>query len=258
MKKIKRISVFFVFCVFVFSALLLSLDSSHIKFRDKKVDFGKVVQGEVLTTQFHFKNAGDSVLVIDKIKTSCGCTAALASKDKFQPGEDGDLKVTFKTRGYSGKVSKYIYVYSNNSNASRTVLTVTADIEVPPGPKIRLERTSADIGLILKGEEIQTETLIRNTGERELEVTFSHRNARFYQKGKELKRPLKIASGKQKEVNIHIQSPVQAGALREYILLKTNDPLRPNLSFYIRGYVVTEEQLKDLFDKYEHLIKRGS
>jgi hypothetical protein len=43
--------------------------------------------------------------------------------------------------------------------------------------------------------------------------------------------------------------------LREYVLLKTNDPQRPNLSLYVSGYIVTRAQLKELFRKHKDVLK---
>ncbi len=254
----KTAVLFFVLFLGVLSGYLSALDSPDIKFDSKKINFGKVKGGEILTHNFMFENAGNSLLIIKDIKTSCGCTAVLASKKNLEPGEKGSLKVTFNTRGYSGNVSKYIYVYSNDPKESRSVLSVSANVEVPPGPKIRLEKTSMDIGLILQGEDISCEAVVRNTGELELEVTFSHKAARFFTQGKELKKSLKIPSNGQRKVVIEISSSDKTGSLREYVLLKTNDPLRPNLSFYIRGYIITERQLKELFEKYKHVIRNKS
>lgn len=255
MKRKLGVIVFFVSCLFIFFGNLKALDSSNIKFNQQKIDFGKVKQGDMLTHSFKFENTGNSLLIIGQIKTSCGCTAALASKKRLEPGENGSLKITFNTRGYKGNVSKYIYVYSNDPEKPRTMLTITANIEVPPGPEIRIEKTSTDVGLLLKGEDIRSEITLINTGERELEVEFSHRNAQFFHNGKELKKLLKIAPGKQKKAEVNIETSDKYGPVREYILLKTNDPLKPNLSFHIQGYFVTKEQLKKLFEKYKHLIR---
>ncbi len=255
MKGKKTIILFFVLCFFIFSGYLKALNEPKIVFDNKKIDFGRAKQGAELTHNFSFENTGGSLLAIEKIRTSCGCTAALASKETLKPGEKGDVKVTFNTRGYSGEVSKYVYVYTNDPKNPRVMLSVSAHIEVPPGPKIKLDRTSEDIGLMLEGEDIQSGVKVKNTGELELEVEFSHKDARFFHNGKEIKKSLKVASGQQKEVEIKIGTPAKAGSIREYILLKTNDPLRSTLSFYIRGYTVTEKQLKELFEKYRHLIR---
>jgi len=255
MKGKKAITLFFIVGFFIFSGYLKALNEPKIIFDNKKIDFGRAKQGAELTHKFSFENAGGSLLTIEKIRTSCGCTAALASKESLKPGEKGNVEVTFNTRGYSGEVAKYVYVYTNDPGNPRVILSVSAHIEVPPGPKIKLDRTSEDIGLVIEGENIQSGLEIKNTGELELEVEFSHKDARFFHNGKEIKKTLKIASGKKKDVDIKIGTPAQAGSIREYILLKTNDPVRSNLSFYIRGYAVTEKQLKELFEKYKHLIR---
>jgi hypothetical protein len=56
-------------------------------------------------------------------------------------------------------------------------------------------------------------------------------------------------------VTVKIPSLNRTGALREYVLLKSNDNLRSTLSLYISGYVVTKEQLKELFDKYKKILR---
>jgi hypothetical protein len=39
--------------------------------------------------------------------------------------------------------------------------------------------------------------------------------------------------------------------LRDYVLVKSNDPIRASLSIYISRYVVSKKDLKDLFNKYK-------
>jgi len=260
--KIPVFTLFLPLCLWFLSGHLMAHpnpeDFPNIKFENRKIDFGRVKQGNIVTDNFIFENAGDSLLIINKIRTSCGCTAALASKKRLRPGEKGRLKVSFNTRGYSGNVTKYIYIYTNDPQNIKSMLSVSANVEVPPGPKIQINRTSMDIGLILEGEEIHSELNIKNTGENKLEVNFSHRNARFLHRGKDMKQPLKIVPGGQKKVEINMGSPEKTGPVREYILLKTNDPLRRTLSFHINGYIISEEQLKELFEKYGHLIRDKS
>jgi hypothetical protein len=49
-------------------------------FKETNHDFGKVKQGDVVSCEFVFKNAGGAPLVIERVETTCGCTAALASR----------------------------------------------------------------------------------------------------------------------------------------------------------------------------------
>ena len=241
--------------IFTFVSILAANKGPALKFEKEMWDFGNVKQGKILTHVFKFRNDGDATLVVKQVKTSCGCTAALVSKKEIPPGKQGEIKVTFNTRGFAGRVSKFIYIESNDPQESKKQLTVSASINVPPRPRISLDRYSIDLGLFLQSEDIETKVKIKNTGELELEVEFSHKSASFYIGNKKVPTPLKVPAGKDVEVRIKIIPRQKIGLMREYVLLKTNDPMRPNLSFYISGYIVTKVQLRQLFKKYKDKIK---
>jgi len=226
-----------------------------LKFNEIKWDFGQIKQGKILTHVFKFRNEGDAPLLIHNVRTSCGCAAALISSREISPGKKGEIKVTFNTKGYEGRQTKFVYVDSNDPQVSKSQLVVSASIDVPPRPRIDVDRYSIELGLLLESEDIETLSRIRNTGELELTVEMSNRNATFFQERKEISSPLKIASGKEIEVKMKIKPRKTQGLIREYILLKTNDPQRPNLSLYVSGYIVTEQQLKDLFTRYKDKLK---
>ena len=46
-----------------------------LTFKETTHDFGKVIQGEIVSYAFHFRNTGKSDLVIADVSASCGCTA---------------------------------------------------------------------------------------------------------------------------------------------------------------------------------------
>jgi hypothetical protein len=234
--------------------MIFANQGPQMKFQEEKWDFGKLKEGQVKSHVFVFNNSGSAPLHIKRVRTSCGCAAALISDKNVEPGKKGELKVTLNSRGYEGNIVKYIYVESNDRSQPVKQLQISADIEVPPRPRIDLERYSVDSGLILEGEPIPAKALIRNRGERELKVTFSHRDATYLHKGKSIESDLRIAAGKEAEVEIKIPPRAKQGLIREYILLKSNDTRRPNLSLYVSGYIVTKKQLKELFDKYEKII----
>jgi len=224
------------------------------KFKETSWDFGKIRQNDVVFHEFVFVNEGNAPLVIERIATSCGCTAALASEDTIGPGKSGKVKVTFDSRGYSGKIVKYIFVESNDADDPRRELVVSAEIEVPPQPRIDLDRYTLDLGLSLEGEETSGRVLVRNTGELELKVEISHPEFKFFVNGKTASFPLPIASGKSAEIEIRLPGPSKTGMLRDYVLVKSNDPLRSTVSIYVSRYVATKPELKKLFDKYKKVL----
>ena len=229
-------------------------DGPKIQFKELKWDFGNKKEGAVLTHKFHFENTGNEPLIITRVRTSCGCAAAILSKKELNPGEKGEIQAKFDTRGYYGEQNKFIYVESNDPTASVTQLMISASIEVPPSPEIVLDSYATDLGLVLQGEEMRTEFNIRNRGELELTVTPFHKDAVFFIKGKKLSPPLKIAAGDAKKVEVRIPARKKSGLVREFVRLQSNDPRRSTLSLYLVAYTVTRNQLKELFDKYKTLL----
>jgi hypothetical protein len=226
-----------------------------LKFKETVWNFGKVKQGDVLSHEFVFVNEGDATLVIQKVSTSCGCTAALVSADKIQPGNEGRIEIKFDTRGYGGQVRKLVYVDSNDPGEAHRQLEVAADIEIPPAPRIDLDPFNFDAGLVVEGEEVKANLKLMNKGELELKVEFNHRSAKFLSGGKPAPAPLKIAAGKEATVEVRIPTQSRTGVVREYVLIKSNDPMRATLSMYLSGYIISREQLKELFNRYKDILR---
>ncbi len=92
-------------------------------------DFGHVQEGKILELNIPLKNTGNDILEVKDVKTSCGCTAALLSSKKLQPGETGNLKIEFDTSGRSGETTRTITIYSNDPTSAQQVITISANIE---------------------------------------------------------------------------------------------------------------------------------
>ena len=226
-----------------------------IVFKTDKWDFGKIKQGQDVTCEFVFNNEGDEVLQIGNVESSCGCTAILVSEKKVAPGKSGKIKVTFKSMGYAGEVVKYVYVESNDPDARRIQLKIQAAVDVPPQPKIDLDRYTYDAGLIVEGETFETAVVVKNRGELELSFECALPGATFEAKGKPAVFPIHVAAGKETEITVRFPLPNRVGFVREFALFKTNDPLRSTISMTLSGYVLTKVQLKQLFEKYKSIIK---
>ncbi len=228
--------------------------SARAVFKETSFDFGKVKQGEILTHEFVFRNAGDKTLVVERVETSCGCTAALASADQIAPGQTGRIKVSMDTHGYTGLMRRFVYVLSNDSENGRRELSVSADIEVAPMPRIDINKYNIDLGLSLEGEAPSTAIVIRNTGQRELSVEMSHQEIQFFSHGRTLSFPVLVPVGKSIEVEFRFLPQNRTGVLRDYVIIRSNDPIRSALSVYVSRYVVTKEDLKELFRKYRSIL----
>lgn len=231
-------------------------EQPRITFKEKVKSFSKVKEGTKLRHDFVFTNTGNAPLIIKRVTSSCGCMAALASEDKIMPGKEGKINAQFDTRGYFGQVTKQIYVESNDPGEPQIVLEIQADIEVPPSPRIELNIYNYEAGLILTGEEVPVSLKVSNKGELDLQFELTHRTATFLAGNKKMSGPIKVGPGKSQEIVIRLPTNNRSGPLREYVLIKSNDPLRSTISLYISGYIITFEQLKELFQKYRLLIEK--
>ncbi len=107
------------------------------KLESSTVDLGKIKGSTQNEVEFKFTNEGKSDLVIRYIRATCGCTAIQQGNQGtgIKPGESSSIKAVFSSGGYNGKVTKAIYVFTNDPKNSEVVLMLTADVEQPAAVK---------------------------------------------------------------------------------------------------------------------------
>lgn len=83
-----------------------------IKFETNIHDYGIVVQGGNGIYDFVFTNTGNAPLILNNVRSSCGCTIPEWPKEPIAPGETGLIKVKYNTNRI-GTINKSVTVYSN-------------------------------------------------------------------------------------------------------------------------------------------------
>ena len=108
-------------------------DAPVFKVEATTVDLGKIKGSTQNEVEFKFKNEGKNDLLIRFIRSTCGCTAVQQGNQNvgIKKGESSSIKAVFNSGSYSGKVTKAIYVYTNDPKNSEVVLMLTADVEQP-------------------------------------------------------------------------------------------------------------------------------
>jgi hypothetical protein len=101
------------------------------------VDLGKVPGSTPEEVEFKFTNTGKNDLIIRHVRSTCGCTAVQQGQQGMgiKPGGSSSIKAVFNTGSYKGKVTKAIYVYTNDPKNSEVVLMLNADVEQPESVK---------------------------------------------------------------------------------------------------------------------------
>jgi len=90
------------------------------EFVTEVIDYGKIALNADGVRTFKFKNVGKSPLVINDIKSSCGCTVPKKPEGPIMPGDSGEIEVKYATNRPGG-FSKSITVASNADEPVKTL-----------------------------------------------------------------------------------------------------------------------------------------
>mgnify|MGYP002623804984 CR=1 FL=1 len=103
---------------------------AEIKFEKTTHNFGKFSENEpVVSCVFVFQNVGETPLVVNQAIASCGCTVPEYTKAPIQPGQKGEIKVTYNGTGkFPGHFKKSITIRTNGTT-EMTRLYIEGDME---------------------------------------------------------------------------------------------------------------------------------
>jgi uncharacterized protein DUF1573 len=101
---------------------------ANISFEKNIHDFGKIKESDgKVEYKFMFTNTGDSPLIINKVKASCGCTSPTWTEQPIMPGKKGYVSAVFDPRNRPGNFNKSIFVETNTTK-SRDILRITGEV----------------------------------------------------------------------------------------------------------------------------------
>ena len=93
-----------------------------ITFTKTEHDFGKINEADGrVSTVFEFKNEGMEPLVLTNVRASCGCTTPTWTKTPVEPGQTGNITVTYNPNGRPGRFQKTITITSNATEPTKKV-----------------------------------------------------------------------------------------------------------------------------------------
>jgi hypothetical protein len=101
----------------------------RIEFTETSFNAGSAWEGDVVSHLFSFRNAGAGTLHVSRVRSTCGCTAALSSRDTLEPGETGEIKVEFNTRRYHGNQKKTVFVTSDDPANATVQLHLEVEVK---------------------------------------------------------------------------------------------------------------------------------
>jgi len=177
----KRIIFLICFSTFL-SPLYSQTVQPKISFQETSHNFGNLKEADgKVTHQFEFVNTGGSDLVIQSVRSSCGCTAPRWTREPVPPGGKGYVAATYNPAGRPGRFSKYVTVISN-SNPGSVRLTITGEVEPKPrtieddyryvmGP-LRLKSNHLAFGNLKNTAKGEKRLEVVNNSDKDLEIAF--------------------------------------------------------------------------------------
>jgi hypothetical protein len=114
----------------------------EIEFEKVVHDYGDVPYNGNGECEFRFTNTGTEPLLIQKPKSSCGCTIPSWPNEPILPGESDVIKVTYRTNR-AGNINKTVTVTSNAVNNSTVVLRIKGRVLDQPTEVLPANNNSA-------------------------------------------------------------------------------------------------------------------
>jgi hypothetical protein len=219
---------------FVFSTVV----SPKIQFVETEINFGEVESGKNVDVVFEFENAGNDLLVIKDISTSCGCTVAKMKKMEYKPGEKGKIPVQFRTRGRRGNVSQTVTLSTNDPDNGYIRLVIKGKVMLKDFAlgKLQPDRLKFE-GTSMNGETFMKVFTLKNTGNRPLRILEVTHNPEVYPIF-----PTNILKpGSEMKVEVYFK-PVQPGRFFSILKIHTNSVKKRLVPLVIESDVAEGEE----------------
>lgn len=205
----------------VFPHILLA-QGPKIVFENPDVTFDPVYQGEKVVQVFHFSNQGGEPLLIEQVKSSCGCTAALVSSREIPPGGSGEVSATFDSTRFRGNVAKTVYVYTNDPMQKVTQLHLRGTVK----QEFELSENRLVIGPLAVGGEGEATLVVTSRSTeplliKDVRTTLREVTASLPQQ--------ELAPGSEVSIQVKVKLAPESRDVNGYLLIATNSSRLPDI-----------------------------
>jgi len=107
-----RISLLAIVLFFTLTIVAQTEETPIITFENLTYDYGTIERNSHGLAEIKFSNTGNSPLIINQVRASCGCTVPSWPKEPIMPGDTGVIEVKYDTRRL-GVINRQITINSN-------------------------------------------------------------------------------------------------------------------------------------------------
>jgi hypothetical protein len=191
---------------------------ARIKFESDMFEFGSIPRGATVVHAFNLKNTGADTLKITNVKPTCGCTTAPLSSNEIAPGQGANIRATFNSQKFNGRVTKQIYVDSSDPINPYLKVLFSATIN-DPLQIITTTPAEADFGSVAQNAKSQIKVTLLNTDSVKVNLAIVEESAPAIFKAA-LSRTT-LAPKESAELIIDLAPQQTAGEIKESITLET-------------------------------------
>jgi hypothetical protein len=100
----------------------------RLAFTEVARDVGVAAAGSTVAAEFAFTNAGGQTLVIERLRTGCGCSAAIEPDRPVPPAGHGRVVLRCPAGNAPGRQRWTVTVYGNDPAQPFTVLALAGEV----------------------------------------------------------------------------------------------------------------------------------
>jgi hypothetical protein len=212
---------------------------------DGTLQMGELKQGVKIEREVGFRSTGKGPLCVADVSTGCGCLKAslVGEKKRFEPGEEGRIRVVIDTTGRVGKIRKQVEMITNALKSPRKSFRVEMKIAV---------------GLIAEPRYIQFGSVSpKQSSTKELILRSPKDDAAWVVTGVEGARPIPgrgltkftyevepVEDPRYRKFRLMITHPgfEQVGPLRDVVRIRTTHPDRPVIE--VSGHINVNPRIR--------------
>ena len=123
----KYFSFLIIFLTFIFT--FAQKQGAVISWEKTSYDFGSIKEEDgVVKYKFIFVNIGDEPLLLEKVKSTCGCTTSNYTKEPVAPNTKGFVEIVFNPINQAGEFQKKITILTNEKTLFSSSLEIKGNV----------------------------------------------------------------------------------------------------------------------------------
>lgn len=227
-----EIGLLLVACVVLAPGEAAAQEWARKMFAETSHNFGTVARGSKTEHRFTFRNIYKEDIHISGVRTSCGCTSPVVTKDLLKTHETAEVVATFNTRTFLGQHGATLTVTIDQPYYAEVQLRVDGNIR----SDVTFEPPFIDLGNVDLGKGAQQTVQVMRTGSTPWQIVDVRSANSMFEVT--LSKPQRTATQTLYDLTLSLKPEAEPGYINSELILVTNDPRAEQIPMDVEGRVV--------------------